>query len=219
MLLGEGARLVLPGRFDSGGQYRPSVLGWIHQLDRDVGLSAGDVPCSEHLALDLAQATKLVVWEFLTEQDYDLLWVNGQNYSYTDGTDGVLAEGQIGWTSDTSEGWSIFTAAPTPSPTGPISVNGTCEAEDRCVSSQNDLKKYGTLLSCNITFWMDATLHGVEFETELGFDTMTVEGVDDSRLDSSVSPCLASLKLSTPLIGSWVRGSAWCTKETGHATS
>ena len=80
VLLGEGARLVLPGRFDSGGQYRPSVLGWIQQLDRDLGLSAGDVPCSEHLALDLAQATKLVVWEFLTEQDYDLLRVNGQCY-------------------------------------------------------------------------------------------------------------------------------------------
>ena len=51
------------------GPTEPSVLGWIHQLDRDLGLSAGDVPCSEHLALDLAQATKLVVWEFLAEQD------------------------------------------------------------------------------------------------------------------------------------------------------
>ena len=43
VLLGEGARLVLPGRLDSGGQYRPSVLGCIHQLDRDLGLSAFDV--------------------------------------------------------------------------------------------------------------------------------------------------------------------------------
>ena len=106
----------------------------------------------------------------------------------------------------------MCTAAPTPSPTGPISVNGTCEAEDWCVSSPNDHQNYGTLLSCNITFWMDATFHGVEFETEIGYDTPTVEGVDDSRLDSSVSPCLASLKMSTPLIGSWVRGSAWCTR-------
>ena len=49
--LGEVVRLVLPGRFGSGGQYRPSVLGRVHQLDRDLGLSAGDVPCPEHLAL------------------------------------------------------------------------------------------------------------------------------------------------------------------------
>ena len=48
--LGEVARLVLPGRFGSGGQYRPSVLGQVHQLDRDLGLSAGDVPYSEQLA-------------------------------------------------------------------------------------------------------------------------------------------------------------------------
>ena len=51
VLLGEVARLVLPGRSGSGGQYRPSVLRRVHQLDRDLGLSAGDVPCSEHLAL------------------------------------------------------------------------------------------------------------------------------------------------------------------------
>merc|ERR1711916_217708 len=50
-LLAEGAWLVLPGRFDCGGQHRPSVLGWIHQLDGDLGLSAGDVPRAEHLAL------------------------------------------------------------------------------------------------------------------------------------------------------------------------
>ena len=51
VLLGEVVRLVLPGRFGSGGQCRPSVLGRVHQLDRDLGLSAGDVPCPEHLAL------------------------------------------------------------------------------------------------------------------------------------------------------------------------
>ena len=33
------------------GNIGPSVLGRVHQLDRDLGLSAGDVPCSEHLAL------------------------------------------------------------------------------------------------------------------------------------------------------------------------
>ena len=60
VLLGEVARLVLSGRFGSGGQYRPSVLGRVHQLDRDLGLSAGDVPCSEHFALQrgCARCTK-----------------------------------------------------------------------------------------------------------------------------------------------------------------
>jgi hypothetical protein len=147
----------------------------------------GDYSASDHCVIDVAQATTLHVREFLTEQDYDLLWVNGQNYSYTDGPDGVLAEGQIEWTSDTSgteKGWSICTDAPTPSPPGPISVNGMCEADDRCVSSPNYPENYGTLLSCNITFNVDATLHVVEFETELGYDTLTVEGVVYSGLDS-----------------------------------
>ena len=36
--------------------------------------------------------------KFLTEQDYDSLWVNGQSYSYSEGPDGVEAEGQIEWT-------------------------------------------------------------------------------------------------------------------------
>ena len=78
--------------------------------------------------------------EFFTEQDYDLLWVNGQSYSYTEGPDGVEAEGQMEWTFDTQgteKLWSICTDAPTPSPTSPISVVGMCDADDRCVSSQN----------------------------------------------------------------------------------
>ena len=61
----------------------------------------GDYPASDHCVINVEQGTALHVLEFLTEQDYDLLWVNGQSYSYTEGPDGVEAEGQIEWTSDT----------------------------------------------------------------------------------------------------------------------
>ena len=107
--------------------------------------------------------------EFLTEQDYDLLWVNGQSYSYTEGPDGVEAEGQIEWTSDTQgteKGWSICADSPTPSPTSPISVVGMCDADDWCVSSPKSPQNYGKLFFCSITFDVDATLHVVEFEID-----------------------------------------------------
>ena len=61
----------------------------------------GDYSASDHCVISVEQGTALHVREFLTEQDYDLLWVNGQRYSYTEGPDGVEAEGQIEWTSDT----------------------------------------------------------------------------------------------------------------------
>ena len=103
--------------------------------------------------------------EFLTEQDYDLLWVNGQSYSYTEGPDGAEAEGQIEWTSDTQrteKGRSICTDVPTPSPTSLISVVGMCDADDRCVSSPNFPENCGMSFFCSITFDVDATLHVVE---------------------------------------------------------
>jgi len=147
----------------------------------------GDYSASDHCVINVEQGTALHVREFLTEQDYDLLWVNGQSYSYTEGPDGVEAEGQIEWTSDTQgteKGWSICTDAPTPSPTSPISVVGMCDADDRCVSSPNFPENYGTSFFCSVTFDVDATLHVVEFETELSYDVLTVDGVDYSGLDS-----------------------------------
>ena len=87
----------------------------------------GDYNASDHCVISVEQGTAQHVLEFLTEQVYDLLWVNGQSYSYTEGPDGVEAEGQIEWTSDTQgteKVWSICTDAPTPSLTSPISVVG-----------------------------------------------------------------------------------------------
>ena len=112
--------------------------------------------------------------EFLTEQDYDLLCVNGESCGYTEGPDGVEAEGQIEWTSDTqgTEKGSICTVAPTPSPTSPIFVVGVCDADDRCVSSATFPENYGMSFFCSITFDVDATLHVVEFETELSYDVL-----------------------------------------------
>ena len=89
----------------------------------------GDYSASDHCVICVEQSTELHLLVFITEQDFDLLWVNGQSYSYTEGPDGVEAEGQIGWTSDTQKtekGWSICTDAPTPSPTSSISVVGMC---------------------------------------------------------------------------------------------
>ena len=85
-----------------------------------------DYSASDHYVICIEQGTALHMLEFLTEQDYDLLWVNGQSCSYTEGPDGVEVEGQIEWTSDTQgteKGWSICTDAPTPSPTSSISVS------------------------------------------------------------------------------------------------
>ena len=130
--------------------------------------------------------------KFLTEEDFDLLWVNGQSYSYTEGPDGVEAEGQIEWTSDTQgtkKGWSICADAPTPSPTSPISAVGMCDADDRCVSSPNSPYKYGQLFFCSITFDVDATLHVVEFEIELFYDVSFLEDwVVDVRENPAAQP-------------------------------
>ena len=61
----------------------------------------GDYSASDHCVICVEQGAALHRLEFLTEQDYDLLWVNGQSYSYTEGLDGVEGEGHIEWTSDT----------------------------------------------------------------------------------------------------------------------
>ena len=114
----------------------------------------GDYSASNHCVICVEQGTALHVLEFLTEQDYDLLWVKGH--------DGVEAEGQIEWTSDTQgteKGWSICTDAPTPSPTSPISMVGMGDADDGCVSSPNFPENFGTSFFCSITFDVDATLH------------------------------------------------------------
>ena len=145
---------------------------------------------ADYSASDHEQRTALQVLEFLTEQDYDLLWVNGQSYSYTEGPDGVEAEGQIEWTSDTQgteKGSSICADAPTPSPTSPISVVGMSDADDRCVSSPNSPEKYGKLFFCSITFDVDATLHVVEFEIELSYDVFTSGGLGGRRSRKSRS--------------------------------
>ena len=75
----------------------------------------GDYSASDHCGICVEQGTALQVLKFLTEQDHDLLWVNGQSYSYTEGHDGVEAEGQIEWTSDTQgteKGWCICAHKP-----------------------------------------------------------------------------------------------------------
>ena len=121
-----------------------------------------------------------------------MLWVNGQSYSYTEGPDGVEAEGQIEWTPDTQgteKGWSICADAPTPSPTSPVSVVGMCDADDRCVSSPNSPEIYGKLFFCSIIFDVDATLHVVEFEIELSYDVSFLEDwVVDVRENPAAQP-------------------------------
>ena len=120
--------------------------------------------------------------------------MNGQSCGYTEeeGPDGVEAEGQIEWTSDTQgteKGWSICTDAPTPSPTSPISVVGMCHADDRCVSSPNFPENFGTSFFCSITFDVDATLHVVEFETELSCGVLE-DWVVDVRENPAAQPGL-----------------------------
>ena len=152
----------------------------------------GDYSAIYHCVICVEQGTALRMLELLTEQDHDLLWVNGQSYSYTEGPDGVEDEGHIEWTSDTQgteKGWSICTDAPTPSPTSPISVVGMCDADDRCVSSPNFPDNYGKLFFCSITFDVDATLHVVELEIELSYDVSPLEDwVVDVRENPAAQP-------------------------------
>ena len=126
----------------------------------------GDYSASDHCVICVEQGAALHRLEFLTEQDYDSLWVNGQSYSYTEGLDGVEGEGHIEWTSDTQgteKGWSICTDAPTPSPTSPISVVWMGDADDRCVLSPNVPENCGKLFFCSIT------------EIELSYDVLLLE--------------------------------------------
>jgi len=69
----------------------------------------------------------LDVQAFETEQNYDTLSVNGQDYSGNSGPTGVTAQGLITWTSDDTQagtGWKICSgsAVPTPAPTWTCSL-------------------------------------------------------------------------------------------------
>eukprot|EP00929_Paragymnodinium_shiwhaense_P112790 TRINITY_DN81061_c0_g1_i1.p1 TRINITY_DN81061_c0_g1~~TRINITY_DN81061_c0_g1_i1.p1 ORF type:complete len:997 (-),score=199.83 TRINITY_DN81061_c0_g1_i1:83-3073(-) len=133
-------------------------------------------------------------YTFRTEAIYDSVTVNGQDFS-GDTTDliGMVPTAKIEWSSDsdkTSKGWRLcpeYVVAPDPSPSRIVeskwSVSeGDCSVDtDGCMLSPNFPQEYGVADKCVFSVEDDAPKMVVEsFDTEEGFDTLSVNGVEYS---------------------------------------
>jgi len=123
-----------------------------------------------------------------TEARYDILTVNGQEYSGTGGPPvGTVVEGEVRWFADYSvvnEGWRLCTEggpAPPPASIGDLPwrvTDGACITSGRCIQSPNYPGTYGPNQKCTIQVSPVNTLPvGVtHFETERNYDFLIISG-------------------------------------------
>jgi len=145
---------------------------------------------------------------FTTEAGYDKLTVGRTQYSGTVGPQGVIVveADVISWSSDSSvvrSGWKIClgpggatvttsttTAPPTTSTittTAPAiggtawsMASGACSVVGNCVASPNFPSNYGNSQQCNFNALRSGTILVESFNTETGYDKVTVKGVSYS---------------------------------------
>lgn len=140
-----------------------------------------------------SSAVPIVVKSFETESRWDKLVVNKAVYSGNDGPEGVVPQGSISWSSDSSVEKSGFLLCPKghESMTTTTTVTsssadsmwkvklGQCQVDvEGCVTSPNYPQNYGSRESCLIDVNADkATPIKVEsFLTESRFDQLKVNG-------------------------------------------
>jgi len=134
---------------------------------------------------------------FDTESGFDFLTLNGQSYSGTAGPNGVSvhAGSVMTWTADysvTHGGWKVclvnddLTMPPTPDPTpAPTAVAVSNDAfsvvsgmewcnlsGDNCVENMH----HGNHEACEISILRDGSVSSTHFDTESGFDFLTLNG-------------------------------------------
>lgn len=128
------------------------------------------------------EPTEIAVESFDTEEGYDFLTVNGVQYSGHDAPPGGLTTGELVWSSDdvfNANGWKICMGGAEPEPISQFFAmegNG-CTSTGDCVTSGNYPLKYGPNENCTITVNGTASLVVEKFDTEQGWDFLTVNGV------------------------------------------
>mmetsp|Transcript_81859 Transcript_81859/g.226869 ORF Transcript_81859/g.226869 Transcript_81859/m.226869 type:complete len:1040 (+) Transcript_81859:105-3224(+) len=133
--------------------------------------------------------TPLHVEAFVTEEEFDVLIVNGRNYSGTDGPEGVVPEGQIFWITDfliSESGWKICPekseVAVVLEPNNSVFTvhSGSCQVfKDGCVASPGYPGSYSNSGVCTIGVNTSTAgpLRSEFFSTERGYDVLTVNGM------------------------------------------
>ena len=157
------------------------------------------------LLITVASGLAITATDFETENNYDVLTINGVKYSGARGPTLVEPTGPIEWASDGSvsrKGWKLCTAeAPeqgeeqSDAPAGPITSTGGCPITDdgQCVTTPNFPRNYGDSETCSITVAQGKTVSATDFETERHWDKLTINGVVYSGTDGpqSVQPTRA----------------------------
>jgi len=139
----------------------------------------------------------ILVESFNTEVGYDFLTMGGTPYSGTSGPPSGIYSGVITWTSDgsvTAMGWQLCKGVvPTPQPT-PVPPPGNwrlvgdgCEEEQdgRCMRSLNHPSNYGYDESCEIILYGDVSISVESFNTEQGYDYLTL---GETRYSGTTAP-------------------------------
>jgi len=128
----------------------------------------------------------IVVGAFNTEEGYDILTMGDTRYSGNRGPPSGVYTGVITWKSDDSlvtSGWQLCKGVvPTPQPTpvpppGNWFVSGTgCveEQDGRCVQSLNHPSNYSNDDFCEIKLYGDVPISVESFNTEQGYDYLTI---------------------------------------------
>jgi len=132
-----------------------------------------------------------VVRGFETENRYDKLIVNGEPFSGNSGPSGIVPQGSISWSSDSTVEKTGFhlcpqsaTATTTTTTTIPYSQSmwevkvGQCQIDrSGCVSSPNYPEKYGSNDKCviSVTPWKATPIKVESFHTE-SYDKLQVNG-------------------------------------------
>jgi hypothetical protein len=148
----------------------------------------------ENCIISAPVGATIYVLSFQTENCCDRLTVNGVGYGGTSGPNGVvLADSDIVWYSDSSirqSGWKICFQEVVVPPVDTINlVTGTCQITDgyggTCATSPNYPELYSNDETCIIRAPVGATLDVQSFQTENGYDFLTVNG---ARYDGSSGP-------------------------------
>ncbi|CAJ1407924.1 unnamed protein product [Effrenium voratum] len=135
--------------------------------------------CTIEVNTTLARPVRVV--DFQTEYKYDLLTVNGQQFSGRRQPAGIVPHTSMSWESDgdtTMRGWKLCMGD---FPSGPemFSVDGPCPLDSQgCVTSPNFPEKYGPMEDCIIQVFNPENKSIVvdQFSTEMHFDALWVNG-------------------------------------------
>ncbi|CAJ1379694.1 unnamed protein product [Effrenium voratum] len=129
-------------------------------------------------------AKQIAVSAFSTEEGWDVLTVNGHQYSGTDGPEGVVPQGQVIWEADESAndlGWKLCLVEVIDSPWN-VS-EGLCIMDaDGCIQSPGYPEEYASDQSCIIEVSDSNTrsISSPNFATEELFDVLIVNGIEYS---------------------------------------